>query len=183
MAVADICRCLHNYNAVLDITSAFNRSAIFRLKKTWMKVSKPVSASGAPLPKLRNWDRGVGKGLVPQRPFYTYLFSCFSGNEILILCLHTSGSLAGCILSPFAASGYCVLLDRAALFTPLDTFLKVLFTSWGGFLTSKLWSQRERLQAGSSRVHRDGFPSSAVQDPCQQHLPTKPVPQRRGLFL
>uniref|UniRef100_A0A8C5SVY7 Ras protein specific guanine nucleotide releasing factor 1 n=1 Tax=Laticauda laticaudata TaxID=8630 RepID=A0A8C5SVY7_LATLA len=42
VAVADICRCLHNYNAVLEITSAFNRSAIFRLKKTWMKVSKPV---------------------------------------------------------------------------------------------------------------------------------------------
>lgn len=59
VAVADICRCLHNYNAVLDITSAFNRSAIFRLKKTWMKVSKPVSASGTPLPKLRNWDRGL----------------------------------------------------------------------------------------------------------------------------
>uniref|UniRef100_A0ACB8E4L8 Ras protein-specific guanine nucleotide-releasing factor n=1 Tax=Sphaerodactylus townsendi TaxID=933632 RepID=A0ACB8E4L8_9SAUR len=37
VAVADICRCLHNYNAVLEITSAFNRSSIFRLKKTWMK--------------------------------------------------------------------------------------------------------------------------------------------------
>lgn len=56
VAVADICRCLHNYNAVLEITSAFNRSAIFRLKKTWMKVSKPVSAQGAPLPKLRTRD-------------------------------------------------------------------------------------------------------------------------------
>uniref|UniRef100_A0A8C5SXK3 Ras protein specific guanine nucleotide releasing factor 1 n=1 Tax=Laticauda laticaudata TaxID=8630 RepID=A0A8C5SXK3_LATLA len=49
VAVADICRCLHNYNAVLEITSAFNRSAIFRLKKTWMKVSKPVRS---PLPRL-----------------------------------------------------------------------------------------------------------------------------------
>ncbi|KAG8145271.1 hypothetical protein E2320_013617 [Naja naja] len=44
VAVADICRCLHNYNAVLEITSAFNRSAIFRLKKTWVKVSKPTKA-------------------------------------------------------------------------------------------------------------------------------------------
>uniref|UniRef100_A0ABM5EYQ8 Ras-specific guanine nucleotide-releasing factor 1 isoform X1 n=2 Tax=Pogona vitticeps TaxID=103695 RepID=A0ABM5EYQ8_9SAUR len=44
VAVADICRCLHNYNAVLEITSAFNRSAIFRLKKTWMKVSKQTKA-------------------------------------------------------------------------------------------------------------------------------------------
>ncbi|XP_043778436.1 ras-specific guanine nucleotide-releasing factor 1 isoform X2 [Cervus elaphus] len=43
VAVADICRCLHNYNAVLEITSSMNRSAIFRLKKTWLKVSKQVS--------------------------------------------------------------------------------------------------------------------------------------------
>lgn len=42
VAVADICRCLHNYNAVLEITSSLNRSAIFRLKKTWLKVSKQV---------------------------------------------------------------------------------------------------------------------------------------------
>uniref|UniRef100_A0A3B3SAJ0 Ras protein specific guanine nucleotide releasing factor 1 n=1 Tax=Paramormyrops kingsleyae TaxID=1676925 RepID=A0A3B3SAJ0_9TELE len=40
VAVADICRCLHNYNAVLEITSSLNRSPIFRLKKTWLKVSK-----------------------------------------------------------------------------------------------------------------------------------------------
>lgn len=46
VAVADICRCLHNYNAVLEITSSLNRSAIFRLKKTWLKVSKQVGAWG-----------------------------------------------------------------------------------------------------------------------------------------
>lgn len=45
VAVADICRCLHNYNGVLEITSALNRSAIYRLKKTWAKVSKQVSLS------------------------------------------------------------------------------------------------------------------------------------------
>ncbi|XP_067411533.1 ras-specific guanine nucleotide-releasing factor 1 isoform X2 [Emydura macquarii macquarii] len=44
VAVADICRCLHNYNAVLEITSSLNRSAIFRLKKTWLKVSKQTKA-------------------------------------------------------------------------------------------------------------------------------------------
>nr|XP_004660498.1 ras-specific guanine nucleotide-releasing factor 1 [Jaculus jaculus] len=44
VAVADICRCLHNYNAVLEITSSMNRSAIFRLKKTWLKVSKQTKA-------------------------------------------------------------------------------------------------------------------------------------------
>uniref|UniRef100_A0A673LPR3 Ras protein-specific guanine nucleotide-releasing factor 2a n=1 Tax=Sinocyclocheilus rhinocerous TaxID=307959 RepID=A0A673LPR3_9TELE len=40
LAVADICRCLNNYNGVLEITSALNRSAIYRLKKTWVKVCK-----------------------------------------------------------------------------------------------------------------------------------------------
>ncbi|PKU33676.1 ras-specific guanine nucleotide-releasing factor 2- hypothetical protein [Limosa lapponica baueri] len=43
VAVADICRCMHNYNGVLEITSALNRSAIYRLKKTWGKVSKQIS--------------------------------------------------------------------------------------------------------------------------------------------
>lgn len=45
VAVADICRCLHNYNAVLEITSSLNRSSVFRLKKTWLKVSKQVYIS------------------------------------------------------------------------------------------------------------------------------------------
>ncbi|XP_022256646.1 ras-specific guanine nucleotide-releasing factor 1-like, partial [Limulus polyphemus] len=38
--VADICRCLHNFNGVLQIISAFMNSSVFRLKKTWEKVSK-----------------------------------------------------------------------------------------------------------------------------------------------
>ncbi|KAJ8380671.1 hypothetical protein SKAU_G00014490 [Synaphobranchus kaupii] len=44
VAVADICRCLNNYNGVLEITSALNRSAIYRLKKTWGKVCKQTKA-------------------------------------------------------------------------------------------------------------------------------------------
>ncbi|XP_028269825.1 ras-specific guanine nucleotide-releasing factor 2 isoform X3 [Parambassis ranga] len=44
VAVADICRCLNNYNGVLEITSALNRSAIYRLKKTWAKISKQTKA-------------------------------------------------------------------------------------------------------------------------------------------
>ncbi|XP_030048758.1 ras-specific guanine nucleotide-releasing factor 1 [Microcaecilia unicolor] len=52
VAVADICRCLHNYNAVLEITSSLNRSAIFRLKKTWLKVSKQTKAVIDKLQKL-----------------------------------------------------------------------------------------------------------------------------------
>ncbi|XP_058243463.1 ras-specific guanine nucleotide-releasing factor 1 isoform X4 [Hemibagrus wyckioides] len=52
IAVADICRCLHNYNAVLEITSSLNRSAIFRLKKTWLKVSKQTKTVIDKLQKL-----------------------------------------------------------------------------------------------------------------------------------
>ena len=44
-AVADICRCLHNFNGVLQICAAFTNSSVFRLKKTWEKVCKTVSAS------------------------------------------------------------------------------------------------------------------------------------------
>ncbi|KAK3521291.1 hypothetical protein QTP70_003137 [Hemibagrus guttatus] len=44
LAVADICRCLNNYNGVLEITSTLNRCAIYRLKKTWAKVCKQTKA-------------------------------------------------------------------------------------------------------------------------------------------
>nr|prf guanine nucleotide-releasing factor [Rattus norvegicus] len=56
VAVADICRCLHNYNAVLEITSSINRSAIFRLKKTWLKVSKQTKSLFDKLQKLVSSD-------------------------------------------------------------------------------------------------------------------------------
>ncbi|XP_020280338.1 ras-specific guanine nucleotide-releasing factor 2-like isoform X2 [Pseudomyrmex gracilis] len=39
-AVADINRVLHNYNGVLQICAAFTNSSVYRLKKTWEKVSK-----------------------------------------------------------------------------------------------------------------------------------------------
>ncbi|KAG7203406.1 hypothetical protein KM043_013474 [Ampulex compressa] len=39
-AVADISRVLHNYNGVLQICAAFTNSSVYRLKKTWEKVSK-----------------------------------------------------------------------------------------------------------------------------------------------
>ena len=47
-AVADICRCLHNFNGVLQICAAFTNAAVYRLKKTWDKVPKTVSASFSP---------------------------------------------------------------------------------------------------------------------------------------
>uniref|UniRef100_H2LVV0 Ras protein specific guanine nucleotide releasing factor 1 n=1 Tax=Oryzias latipes TaxID=8090 RepID=H2LVV0_ORYLA len=56
VAVADICRCLHNYNAVLEITSSLNRSSVFRLKKTWLKVSKQTKALIDKLQKLVSSD-------------------------------------------------------------------------------------------------------------------------------
>lgn len=42
IAVADILKCLNNFNGVLTIISAMNNSSVFRLKKTWDKVSKTV---------------------------------------------------------------------------------------------------------------------------------------------
>ncbi|CAG9855230.1 unnamed protein product [Phyllotreta striolata] len=50
-AVADIARCLHNFNGVLQICSAFTNTAIFRLKKTWEKVSKTTKHT---IEKLQN---------------------------------------------------------------------------------------------------------------------------------
>ena len=40
--MADICRCLHNFNGVLQICAAFTNSSVFRLKDTWKRVSKTV---------------------------------------------------------------------------------------------------------------------------------------------
>lgn len=44
-AIADICRCMHNYNGVLQICAAFVNSSVYRLKKTWEKLSKQVKIS------------------------------------------------------------------------------------------------------------------------------------------
>ncbi|XP_058060108.1 ras-specific guanine nucleotide-releasing factor 1-like [Anopheles bellator] len=44
-AVADICRCLHNFNGVLQICAAFTNAAIYRLKKTWDKVPRTIKST------------------------------------------------------------------------------------------------------------------------------------------
>lgn len=83
VAVADICRCLHNYNAVLEITSSMNRSAIFRLKKTWLKVSKQVPAGswaglgqGDQRATIRRWMKDRVRANTSGK--LDNLFSCFT---------------------------------------------------------------------------------------------------------
>lgn len=44
-AVADIARCLHNFNGVLQVCAALSNTSVYRLKKTWEKVSKTVSVT------------------------------------------------------------------------------------------------------------------------------------------
>ncbi|XP_047506554.1 ras-specific guanine nucleotide-releasing factor 1-like isoform X2 [Pieris napi] len=51
IAVADIARCLHNFNGVLQICAALSNTSIFRLKMTWEKVSK---TSKQTLERLQN---------------------------------------------------------------------------------------------------------------------------------
>ena len=57
-AIADICRCMHNYNGVLQICAAFVNSSVYRLKKTWEKLSKQVKIHDFYwFPKLRIFSR------------------------------------------------------------------------------------------------------------------------------
>ncbi|KAI2660225.1 Ras-specific guanine nucleotide-releasing factor 2 [Labeo rohita] len=74
LAVADICRCLNNYNGVLEITSALNRSAIYRLKKTWAKalmdrLQKIVSSEGR-FKNLRETLKNCNPPCVPYLGMY-----------------------------------------------------------------------------------------------------------------
>ena len=41
--IANICKFLKNFNGVLQIMSAFASTSVFRLKKTWEKLSKNVT--------------------------------------------------------------------------------------------------------------------------------------------
>ncbi|KAF7269538.1 hypothetical protein GWI33_017431 [Rhynchophorus ferrugineus] len=54
--VADITRCLHNFNGVLQICSAFTNASIFRLKRTWEKVSKGSKQTIEKLQKIVSSD-------------------------------------------------------------------------------------------------------------------------------
>lgn len=108
VAVADICRCLHNYNAVLEITSCMNRSAIFRLKKTWLKVSKQVRREAGAIACLGpGWGRGarvlasghpeVGRG---QGGGQRFLVSPLPGEPLLLYHLRPGIRPAYVVLGP-----------------------------------------------------------------------------------
>ncbi|VDQ12075.1 unnamed protein product [Trichobilharzia regenti] len=45
VAIADICRCMQNYNGVLQICAALVNSSVYRLKRTWERVSKQTKQS------------------------------------------------------------------------------------------------------------------------------------------
>ncbi|KAF5404282.1 hypothetical protein PHET_02225 [Paragonimus heterotremus] len=45
VAIADICRCLQNYNGVLQICAALVNSSVYRLRRTWERVSKQTKQS------------------------------------------------------------------------------------------------------------------------------------------
>nr|XP_027204106.1 ras guanine nucleotide exchange factor Y-like isoform X3 [Dermatophagoides pteronyssinus] len=55
-AVADICRCFHNFNGVLQICAAFTNSSVYRLKRTWEKVAKTTKQTIEKLQTLVSTD-------------------------------------------------------------------------------------------------------------------------------
>ncbi|KAF0287455.1 Ras-specific guanine nucleotide-releasing factor 1 [Amphibalanus amphitrite] len=55
-AVGDICRCLQNFNGVLQICAAFTNTPVFRLKRTWEKVSKTAKQTVSRLQKLVSFE-------------------------------------------------------------------------------------------------------------------------------
>jgi len=55
-AVADICRCLHNFNGILQICAAFTNSAVFRLKNAWNRASKSTRQTVEKLQSLISSD-------------------------------------------------------------------------------------------------------------------------------
>uniref|UniRef100_A0A4W6DJR4 Ras protein specific guanine nucleotide releasing factor 2 n=1 Tax=Lates calcarifer TaxID=8187 RepID=A0A4W6DJR4_LATCA len=71
LAVADICRCLNNYNGVLEITSALNRSAIYRLQEDLGQslLQKTVSSEGR-FKNLRETLKNCNPPCVPYLGMY-----------------------------------------------------------------------------------------------------------------
>lgn len=57
-AIGDICRCMHNYNGVLQICAALVNSSVYRLKKTWDRIPK---ATKVVVEKLQNLVSSEGR--------------------------------------------------------------------------------------------------------------------------
>lgn len=57
-AIADILACTHNFNGVLQICAAFVNSSIYRLSKTWDRLTKQVKQI---ISKLQNLVSSEGK--------------------------------------------------------------------------------------------------------------------------
>lgn len=55
-AVAEACCTLNNYNGVLQICAAFLNSSVYRLQKTWEKLSKPIKSTVTRLQQLVSSD-------------------------------------------------------------------------------------------------------------------------------
>ena len=48
-AIGDICRCMHNFDGVLQVCAAFTNAAVYRLSRTWDRLSKQVLDIGPTL--------------------------------------------------------------------------------------------------------------------------------------
>lgn len=55
-AIADILHCMQNYNGVLQIYAAFVNSSVYRLSKTWEKISKHTKQIIAKLQQIVSSD-------------------------------------------------------------------------------------------------------------------------------
>jgi len=55
-AVAEVCCTLNNFNGVLQICAAFLNSSVYRLHKTWEKLSKQTKSAVTKLQQLVSSD-------------------------------------------------------------------------------------------------------------------------------
>ncbi|ESO01341.1 hypothetical protein HELRODRAFT_174896 [Helobdella robusta] len=69
-AIADICRCINNFNGVLQVCAAFVNSSIYRLKKTWDKLPKQTRQMIDKLQSLVSADGRCDPPCIPYLGIY-----------------------------------------------------------------------------------------------------------------